>query len=174
MTNSEFEQEITRQQSVLFSFSLKLTRNYQDAQDLFQDGAARGFRYCFRFETGTNFRAWMSMIIRNTFINNFRIRKRSPIVNEPLETFLFAIENRNGITNQGERNLLFQDIYGMLDELSDLYSIPFILQYEGYEYKEIAQKLGLPLGTVKSRLYTARIQLQEKVMAKNLGAYRYI
>jgi RNA polymerase sigma-70 factor (ECF subfamily) len=167
MTNLEFEQELTREKPLLFSFSMKLTRNYQDAQDLFQDGAARGFRYCFRFESGTNFRAWMSTIIRHTFINNFRARQRKRTVNEPIETFLFSIKNENIVANQGEMNMRIQEIYSMLDELKDLYSIPFILHFKGYEYQEIAQQLQLPLGTVKSRLHTARKLLQEKMIAKN-------
>ena len=162
-----FYRVLRTQKSLLFTFSLKLTRDYQDAQDLFQESAARGFRYCIRFEMGTNFRAWMSTIIRNTFNNNFRARQRTCIVDEPIETFLFSIENQNIVANQGEMNMHIQEIYSMLDELKDLYTIPFILQYEGYEYNEIAQKLGLPIGTVKSRLYTARKLLQEKIIAKS-------
>lgn len=173
MTTLEFERELTLQKSVLFSFSLKLTRNYQDAQNLFQDGAIRGFRYCHRFETGTNFRAWMSTIIRNTFINNFRAKQRKRTVNEPIEAFLFSIENLNIVANQGEMNMRIQEIYDILDELSDLYTIPFVLQFKGYEYKEIAQKLDLPIGTVKSRLYTARKLLQKKIIANSRVAAPY-
>lgn len=173
MTNLEFDHELRTQKLLLYNFSLKLTRDYQDAQDLFQESAARGFRYCIRFEMGTNFRAWMSTIIRNTFINNFRARQRSRIVSEPIEAFLFSIENRNIVANQGEMNMRIQEIYSVLDEIKDLYAVPFILQYEGYEYKEIAQKLELPMGTVKSRLYTARKLLREKIIAKNRVAPRY-
>ena len=173
MTNLEFEQELTQHKPMLFSFSLKLTRNYHDAQDLFQDGAARGFHYCLRFEKGTNFRAWMSTIIRNIFINNFRAKQRKQTVSEPIETFLFSIENQNIVPNQGEMNMRIQEMYKMMDELKDLYVIPFMLHFEGYEYKEIAQQLDLPLGTVKSRLHTARKLLQEKIMVKNRVSTRY-
>lgn len=172
MTNTEFNRELSSIQSSLFSFSLKLTRNYQDAQDLFQEGAARGFRYCTRFETGTNFRAWMSTIIRNTFINNFRAKQRKRTVSEPIETFLYAIESQNTIANQGEMNIRIQEIYDMLDELNDLYAVPFMLHYQGYEYKEIARQLDLPIGTVKSRLFTARQLLQKKIIAKSGIAIR--
>ena len=167
MTNLEFEQELTHHKPILFSFTLKLTQNYHDAQDLFQDAASRGFRYRLRFEMGTNFRAWMSTIIRNIFINNFRARQRKRTVNEPIETFLFSIENQNSVANHGEMNMRIQEIYSMLDELKDLYAIPFIMHYKGYVYKEIAQHLSLPIGTVKSRLHTARKLLQEKIMVKN-------
>lgn len=173
MTSLEFEQELKHHKPMLFSFSLKLTRTYHDAQDLFQDATTRGFYYRFSFKLGTNFRAWMSTIIRNTFINNFRARQRKRTINEPIETFLFSLENQNTVANQGEMNMRVQEIYSMLDELKDLYAIPFMLHFKGYVYKEIAQHLSLPIGTVKSRLHTARKLLQEKIIAKNQVSTRY-
>lgn len=161
MTHQEFNSELISKRSTLFAFALKLTNDYQDAQDLFQDGTTRAFRYCSHFEMGTNFRAWMSMIIRNTFISDFRVKKRSIFVKES-----FYSENKNTLDNQGETNMRIQDIYKILDQLDEKYAVPFLMHYQGYQYKEIGEKLGLPIGTVKSRLYTARQTLQKEITAK--------
>lgn len=166
MTHQEFNSELINKRSILFAFALKLTKNYQDAQDLFQDGTTRAFRYCSHFEMGTNFRAWMSMIIRNTFISDFRAKKRKSLVKESFENTLFNSKNRNALDNQGETNMRIQDIYTILDQLDEKYAIPFTMHFQGYQYKEIGEKLGLPIGTVKSRLYTARETLKKEITAK--------
>lgn len=167
MTPVEFNRELKNVESTLFSFALKLTRDYQDAQDLFQDAAARGFRYCSRFEMGTNFRAWMATIIRNTFINKCRAKKKRRTVSEPIESFTYSIESQNIVANQGEMNMRIQEIYKMLDQINDLYRIPFLMHYQGFEYKDIAEKLDVPIGTVKSRLHTARTQLKDLMSKKD-------
>ncbi len=167
MTNTEFNLELGHAKSILFSSALKLTKNYQDAQDLFQDGVMRGFHHRSRFEMGTNFRAWMFTIMRNTFINNFRAKKVRRLVNEPFESFLLYTENKMSLANQSETNMRVQEIYEILDALDDKYSVPFMMHHQGYAYKEIGEYLGLPIGTVKSRLYTARQTLQKMIQAKD-------
>lgn len=167
MTSLEFNSELNNIKDTLFGFALKLTKDYQDAQDLFQDAVTRGFRYSHGFETGTNFRAWMSTIIRNTFINKYRAAKRKRTVSEPIENFAYALEGQNPLVNQGEMNMRMQEIYQALDQLSDIYRIPFLMHFQGYEYKDIAEELNIPIGTIKSRLHTARQQLKEIIIAKN-------
>ncbi|WP_367390613.1 RNA polymerase sigma factor [Lewinella sp. LCG006] len=167
MTHQEFNVELINKRSILFAFALKLTKDYQDAQDLFQDGTMRAFHYCSHFVMGTNFRAWMATIIRNTFINNFRENKRRGLVKISFERSLLYTESKSTLANQGEVNIRIQEIYGMLDEVDDKYSVPFLMHHQGYQYKEIGQALNLPIGTVKSRLYTARQVLQKKVNARN-------
>jgi RNA polymerase sigma-70 factor (ECF subfamily) len=167
MTTLEFNQELTNVKSTLFSFALKLTKDYQDAQDLFQDAAARGFRYCNRFEMGTNFRAWMATIIRNTFINKCRANQKRRTVSEPIETFTYSIENQNIVANQGEMDMRIQEIYRMLENISEIYRIPFMMHYQGFEYKDIAEQLDLPIGTIKSRLHTARTMLKKMIVEKD-------
>lgn len=167
MTTIEFDRELTNVKSTLFSFALKLTKDYQDAQDLFQDAAARGYRYCGRFEMGTNFRAWMATIIRNTFINKCRANQKRRTVSEPIESFTYSIENHNIVANQGEMDMRIQEIYRMLDQVNEIYRIPFMMHYQGYEYKDIAEKLDLPIGTIKSRLHTCRSMLKKLIAQKD-------
>ena len=166
MTTFEFDRELNNSKSLLFSFALKLTKDYQNAQDLFQDAATRGFRYCEKFETGTNFRAWMSTIIRNTFINRCRSNQKRQNLSEPIESFTYAIENKNIVSNQGEANLRIQEIYHTLDQLSEIYRIPFLMHLNGYEYKDIADHMNVPIGTIKSRLSTARSMLKNAIKQK--------
>lgn len=165
MTHRQFNRKLKHIQPFLFSFALKLTNNYQNAQDLFQDAATRGYRYRDKFEMGTNFRAWMGTILRNTFINHCRAAKKRQTVDEPLDTFTHAIENRNTLYNEGEMNIRIEELQSALGQLSDLYRVPFMMHYQGYEYKEIADHLDIPMGTVKSRLNTARSMLRKIIDA---------
>lgn len=171
MTTLEFNQELNSAKSLLFSFALKLTKDYQNAQDLFQDASTRAYRYCEKFESGTNFRAWMSTIIRNTFINRCRFEQKRRNLSEPIESFTYAIENKNIVANQGESNLRIREIYNALDQLSDIYRVPFLMHLQGYEYKDIAEHMDVPIGTIKSRLSTARSMLKDAIKQTELINY---
>lgn len=160
MTPNEFSLDLQSHKDILFSFALKLTGNYQDAQDLFQNASLRAYKYRNRFEPGTNFRAWMATIIRNTLVTQYRKDRKRRVSSQPIENFIFAIENQNTIANSGEQNLCLQELLLSLDLLKDLYRTPFLMHYQGYEYKEIAEYLDVPIGTVKSRLNTARSRLK--------------
>ncbi|MCB0596164.1 MAG: RNA polymerase sigma factor [Lewinellaceae bacterium] len=164
MTRFEFSRELQSHKDLLFSFALKMSRNYQDAQDLFQDASIRGFKYRNRFEPGTNFRAWMATIIRHTLIDSYRKKQQRPFLNEPIEKFAFAVENKNAIANSGEQNLRLRELLSHLNALKNRYRTPFLMYYQGYEYKEIAEYLDIPMGTVKSRLNTARSMLKQRLM----------
>ncbi|MCB0609865.1 MAG: RNA polymerase sigma factor [Lewinellaceae bacterium] len=163
MTTTEFVRNFQSIESTLFAFALKITRNHQDALDLVQEAGLKGFRHRDRFELGTNFRAWMSTILRNTFINQYRKQRRAKIVSEPVENLAYALESSSSIPNQGEVNMGVQDIQEMLNALTPTYRVPFLMHFQGYEYQEIADHLEIPIGTVKSRLHEARKKLQRMV-----------
>ncbi len=163
MTNLEFTGEIDRLENILFSFALRLTRNYEDAQDLMQETIFRAYKHREKFTMGTNFKSWTSTIMRNTYINRYRKEKNRRHVNEPIESFLFAIENKDANLNSGEMNVRMQELEGMLKGIGDIYSVPFLMFFRGYEYKEIAAYLNIPIGTVKSRIFLARKKLKALV-----------
>ncbi|HMQ64371.1 MAG TPA: RNA polymerase sigma factor [Flavilitoribacter sp.] len=163
MTTTEFVRNFQSIESTLFAFALKITRNHQDALDLVQEAGLKGFRHRDRFELGTNFRAWMSTILRNTFINQYRKQRRAKIVSEPVENLAYALESSSSIPNQGEVNMGVKDIQEMLNALTPTYRVPFLMHFQGYEYQEIADHLEIPIGTVKSRLHEARKKLQRMV-----------
>lgn len=161
MTNAEFTKQMSGLQNLLFSFALRLTKNHEDAQDLMQETAIRAYRHRDKFAIGTNFKSWVSTIMRNTYINSYRKAKSRQHVNEPIETFSFVLENQNAIPNQGEHDMRLKEMYSMLQSIGELYSVPFMMFYRGYEYKEIAEHLNIPIGTVKSRIFLARQRMKE-------------
>lgn len=163
MTSIEFTEQLNQFQAFLHNFALRLTQNQEKAKDLVQDTALRAFRYREKFQVGTNFKGWISTIMRNTFINQYRKEKRRMHVSEPVESFAYALEGKIITPNQGEANLRMQEIISIFEKMSNLYSIPFLLHYRGFEYKEIAEKLDLPIGTVKSRIHTARNKMKETI-----------
>jgi RNA polymerase sigma-70 factor (ECF subfamily) len=112
---------------------------------------------------GTNFKNWTSTIMRNTFINRYRKMKNRKHVNAPIEDFTYAIENTSAINNSGEQNLRMQELTRVMDSINDIYTTPFVMFYRGYEYKEIAEYLDIPIGTVKSRIFLARRKMKEMI-----------
>ncbi len=163
MTSTQFTQELDKLQNLLFSFALRLTRNYEDAQDLMQETALRAFRHREKFAIGTNFKGWVSTIMRNTYINRYRKMKSRKHVNEPIESFTFALENKNIVANQGEHDMRYQELERVIENIGEMYNVPFLMFYRGYEYKEIAEYLNIPIGTVKSRIFLARQKMKQQI-----------
>lgn len=160
MTNQQFLSEMDRLENILFSFAIRLTRNYEDAQDLMQETMLRAYKHREKFVMGTNFKSWASTIMRNTYINRYRKMKNRRHVNESVENMLYAVESSNAIANGGESNMRMKELERKLKQVDKLYSVPFLMFYRGYEYKEIAGYLNIPIGTVKSRIFLARKKLK--------------
>jgi RNA polymerase sigma-70 factor (ECF subfamily) len=166
----KFENETVPHQDALYNYALKIARNADDAQDLLQETYYKAFKNYHQFENGTNSKAWMFMILKNTFINNYRKLKR-----EPAKLDYDEIEDiyENIKSDQAKDNNLDLDFYNDLldDELSAALSkIPskmkevFLLcDLEGYTYEEIAEITDIPIGTVRSRLHRARKLLQDEL-----------
>jgi len=161
VTAIEFSRQLDTYESFLHNFANQLTQNREKAKDLTQDTVLRAYRYRDKFQQGTNFRAWIGTIMRNTFINQFRKAKRRRTVSEPVENLAYAIESQNIVANEGEANLRIQEMREKIELLKDKYRIPFLMHFQGYEYKEIADHFDIPIGTVKSRLFVARKQLKD-------------
>lgn len=161
MSTSDFTSQFKHFELFLFNFALKLTKNETKASDLVQDTAMRAFRYREKFQMGTNFKGWIATIMRNTFISQYRKEVKRRTVSEPIEALAYGIESKNIVANAGEMNMRLYELKRMLNEIGELYSVPFILHYRGYEYQEIAEQLEIPMGTVKSRIFTARRKMKE-------------
>ncbi|WP_020569007.1 RNA polymerase sigma factor [Neolewinella persica] len=160
MTNQEFINQINKLENLLFSFALRLTRNRHDAEDLMQETSLRAYHHREKFTMGTNFKSWVSTIMRNTYINRYRKMKSRKHVNQPIEDFSFALESKNAIPNKGEHDMRMKELQRMMAGIGNLYSVPFLMFYRGYEYKEIAAHLNIPIGTVKSRIFLARQRMK--------------
>lgn len=166
MTNQEFIQQTNVLNNLLFSYALRLTRSRQDAEDLVQETTMKAYRHREKFAPGTNFKGWISTIMRNTFINQYRKQKTRQHINQPVEDLTRVIENKNVINNSGEQNLRMEELKLMMSSIRDIYTVPFLMYYQGYEYKEIADKLSVPIGTVKSRIFQARIKMKSMIQTR--------
>lgn len=167
MTNQEFTSQTQALNNLLFSFALRLTRSRQDAEDLMQETTIKAFKYRDRFAEGTNFKSWISTIMRNTFINNYRKAKTRRHLNHTADEVTENIEVKTVVANSGEQNLRMQEMKRMLNSIGDLYSVPFLMFYKGYEYQEIAEHLNIPIGTVKSRIFSARVKMKQLIGERN-------
>jgi len=173
-----FQSETLPHQNALYNFALKMARNSDDAHDLVQETYYKAYRSYHQFENATNSKAWMFMILKNTFINNYRKLKREPgkVDYDEIEEFYENIKS-----NQTRDNNLDFDFYNNLfdDELSTaLAKLPvkikevyLLCDLEGYTYEEIANIVNIPIGTVRSRLHRARKLLQDELFgyAKLIG-----
>ena len=159
----------------IYSTALRMTRDQLDAEDLTQTTYLKAYRFFHRFESGTNFNAWMFRILTNNFINEYRIKKKMPTrvnfettcATHPKEDTGEFDRNRGfGLTKNYEE--LFDDtITAALDRLPEEYRIVVLLSdVNDLKYKEIAEVLGCPIGTVMSRLNRGR-----KILARSLKKY---
>jgi len=162
MSTADFQNKFNNLEDLLFAFAMKLTRDKENAKDLIQETACRAFKHRHKFAQGTNFKAWLTTIMRNTFINDYRKRRTRNQVEAPIEDFLFAIENK-AISNEANSSIMQKELLAMLESLSDLYKVPFLLFFQGYQYHEIAERLDIPMGTVKSRIFFARKKLKAMI-----------
>lgn len=170
MSNIEFSQGFTQFQALLYAFAFRLTKDEDDAQDLLQETAYKAFKYKGLYQPKTNLRAWLMTIMRNTFINNYRQRKRRQTINDKTDNEYFINSGTLMVKNAGEAQVTIDEIQKEINALEDWLRIPFLMHYQGFKYDEIAETLDIPLGTVKSRIFFARKKLQESLagMYKNV------
>ncbi len=162
MTTLEFNRRCDRLEGLLFAFAMKLTTNREDAKDLFQETIMRAFANKHRFTMGTNFKAWITTIMRNCFINEYRKRRTRNKVEQPLEENTEFIVKKS-VKNDGPSHIMMNELRTMLDNLGDAHRVPFEMFFNGFEYQEISEKLDLPMGTVKSRIFFARKKLKDMI-----------
>jgi RNA polymerase sigma-70 factor (ECF subfamily) len=162
MSTIEFNYQFDSLQHQLLPFAYKLTNNVDDAKDLIQETALRAFNNKEKFEVGTNFRAWVTTIMRNTFINIYRKKKNRNTASEPTDSYVF-LNADNAIENSAISNMMMTELEDILKSLDFIYRRPFLMFYEGYKYEEIAEEMDLPLGTVKSRIFFARQKLMDTI-----------
>lgn len=150
----------------LMSFAYNLTKNSDDAKDLLQETYLRALNNMDKFQEGTNIKAWLLTIMRNIFINNYRKKVKTKVLFDSTDNLYFLNSGPNQIGNQGESNMLAQELDSILGELEEGLRFPFIKHFEGYKYQEIADEMKLPLGTVKSRIFFARQDLKTRIEHK--------
>ena len=161
MSTLEFNTNFAKLHDLLFAFAMKMTRNKEDAKDLMQETAMLAYANLHRFQPGTYFKSWVSTIMRNSFINNYRKMKTRNNVEQPIEDFVATVGKT--ITNQASSIIMQGELNDIINKLSNDYKVPFLMFFQGYHYDEIAEHMSLPIGTVKSRIFYARKQLKELI-----------
>jgi RNA polymerase sigma-70 factor (ECF subfamily) len=164
-----FETEARPHLDALYSTAVRLTRSPVDAEDLVQDTLVRAYRFYDRFEAGTNFKAWLLRIQMNAFVNRYRRATRERQVFDgpmatPVGEGVISRATMRGLTDpvgDAQRQIIAQEINRAFDQLSeDARAMVLLADVEELSYKEIAEVMGCPIGTVMSRLHRARKQLQ--------------
>lgn len=174
-----FERDALAFTDQLYAAALRYTKNPEDARDLVQDTFLKAFTSFHQFEEGTNLRAWLYRVLTTTFINTYRKDQRRPqIAQAELEDWQVA-EAQSHSSDLGKsaevealENLPDSDIKRALQEIPDEFRmVVYLADVEGFSYKEIAEIVGIPAGTVMSRLSRGRKQLREKLAdyARELG-----
>jgi len=165
---SEFEEEALPHMDVLYNFALRTTGNVDDANDLLQETYLKAFRFWDKYEKGTNIRAWLFRIMKNSYINRYRKESKEPdtVDYEDVENFYNSIRAESTDPNDLQKklfgNMLGDEVSKALANLPDDFRTVVILcDIEGMTYEEIAEFLDIPIGTVRSRLHRGRKLLQQ-------------
>ena len=168
MASVKFQENLINLQSNLLNFAYMLTSNRDDAYDLLQDTTIKALDNEDKYAEGTNFKGWVFTIMRNIFINNYRRGVRAATIVDTTDNLYHLNLSQDSGIESPEGSYGAAEITAAIGEFSDDYRIPFCMHVQGYKYAEIAEHMGLPLGTVKSRIFFARRKLQER-----FADYRY-
>ncbi len=168
MNVQEFQNSLIQHETALKGFAYKFTNDNEEAQDLLQETYLKALRYRSKFQAKTNISAWLYTIMRNTFINNYRRAVRAnTILDKTSEQYFINTSKAQNDEHNPESVMAYNDLLKKVEALHDDYRVPFEMYNTGFKYKEIADELNLPIGTVKSRIFLAR-----KKLASVIGADR--
>jgi RNA polymerase sigma factor (sigma-70 family) len=176
--NNIFDREFMPHIDSMYNFAYRLTFDEDDAKDLVQDTYLKAFRFINSFEQGTNAKAWLFRILKNSFINDYRKKSKQPakIDYQEVETYYNSDDVDYGITTDlrvdAVKDMLGDEISNALNSLAvDFRTVIILCDLEGFTYEEMAKILDIPIGTVRSRLHRARNLLKEKLRsyAQNMG-----
>jgi len=169
-----FEQDVVPFLGQLYPAALRMTRNPTDAEDLVQETSAKAYAAFGQFTPGTNLRAWLNRILTTTFINVYRKRRREPqqALGADLQEWQMSADRLHAPAPSAEAEALDRatdsDLLRALRDLpSEFRTAVYLADVEGYPYREIAEIMGTPVGTVMSRLHRGRRKLREQLQALN-------
>ncbi len=169
---ADFETDAMEYAPQLYSAALRMTRNPADAEDVVQETFLKAYRAYNTFTAGTNLKAWLYRILTNTYINKYRKQQRRPAeveLGELQDLYLYKrLGEHSGASQSAEADMLDgfvdEDIIESLESLPENFRLPVLLaDVDGFSYKEIAEMLDIPIGTVMSRLHRGRKALQRKL-----------
>jgi|SRR5699024_10381017 len=174
----DFQEEIVPHLDAMYNFALRLTSDPNDAEDLVQDTIVKAYRFFSSYEKGTNAKAWLFRILKNSYINNYRKRSKQPsqVDYDEIATFYETIRSDRTDTTDLEsqmfRQLVDDDISNALEKLpEDFRTVVLLCDVESFTYEEISNMLDVPIGTIRSRLHRGRNLLKAELLdyAENRG-----
>lgn len=167
----DFNEEILPHLDALYNFGLRLTADPNDTEDLVQDTVVKAYRFFNSYEKGTNAKAWLFRILKNSYINNYRKKAKKPqeVDYDEVATFYETIRAERTETSDLEdkmfRELIDDDISTALDDIpEDFRTVVLLCDVEDFTYEEIANMLDVPIGTIRSRLHRGRNLLKSQLM----------
>jgi RNA polymerase sigma factor (sigma-70 family) len=166
MTQVQFNNALLGLRDKLHYYALSLTSNPERADDLLQETFLKALTYRDKFAQNTNFKAWMYTIMKNTFINDYRRNVKTKNTFDASNNEFHLLFSKDKVYPSPDSFYSSKEILKSINALEDEYKVPFNMFLEGYKYKEIAENLKLPLGTVKSRIFFTR-----KKLGKTLHGY---
>jgi RNA polymerase sigma factor (sigma-70 family) len=179
--NDIFNYEFLPHLNSMYNFGYRLTLDRDDAKDLVQDTYLKAYRFADSFQKGTNAKAWLFRILKNSFINDYRKKSKEPakVDYQEVETYYNSEEVDRQITPdlrvESLSNMIGDEISNALNSLDvDFRTVIILCDLEGFKYEEMAKILDIPIGTVRSRLHRARALLKDKLSeyAKEMGYHK--
>lgn len=176
--NSIFDGEFMPHIDSMYNFAYRLTFDEDDAKDLVQDTYLKAYRFINSFEQGTNAKAWLFRILKNSFINEYRRKSKQPakVDYQEVETYYNSddvdYQKTSDMRADSVKDMLGDEISNALNSLAvDFRTVIILCDLEGFTYEEMSKILDIPIGTVRSRLHRARNLLKEKLQsyAKHMG-----
>jgi RNA polymerase sigma factor (sigma-70 family) len=163
MTALEFTHQISSLRSTLYTFTRRFTSDRDESLDLVQDTLLKALTYRDKFREETNLKGWLFTIMRNTFINNYRKTRREKTSHDNSKELYFLNIEDTHTFNKPETTYEYSEIWKQVNTLPEGLLEPFTMHANGFKYHEIADKLTLPIGTVKNRIFHARKEIQKKL-----------
>jgi RNA polymerase sigma-70 factor (ECF subfamily) len=170
MTAIEFGYALEQMTYSLRPFAMRLTKDSDEANDLLQETAVKAFTNRDKFTEGTNLKAWLYTIMKNTFITNYQRFVRRKTFIDTTDNLHFLNSSDAVSSNLATGSFMMEDIQKAVDNLTDTYKVPFMMHFRGFKYHEIAERLDIPLGTVKNRIHIARKQIKKELKVYAKGA----
>jgi RNA polymerase sigma-70 factor (ECF subfamily) len=163
MSTLEFNQMLLSNAEFLKPFAVTLTHDTEAAKDLCQETMYRALANKDKYNVGTNIKAWLYTIMRNIFINNYRRRAKQSTIFDSTPNEYLLNQNQASVANEAITGINLKEVQREIYQLPAIFRNPFLLYFDGYKYHEIADMLGEPLGTIKSRIHFARKLLKTQI-----------